>query len=177
MSIPFLDRIKQAFAPVSNDDIANKKYVDDVAAAKAASSHTHTIGNVTNLQTALTNLQATLDGKAASSHTHTASEITDLSTAIGGSIRAWARINASGSIMAGSGIASAAWTGGRCKITLSTPAPHTNYAVIGTSYNVPAPVLTEEPRQGSRTTSAFWIVLNNITTTEAAGEFSVMVLY
>ena len=36
----------------------------------AAASHTHTIANVTNLQ-------STLDGKAAKSHTHSASEITD----------------------------------------------------------------------------------------------------
>lgn len=57
----------------------------------AAASHTHTIANVTNLQTTLdgkaaashthaisnvTNLQTTLDGKAAKSHTHSASEIT-----------------------------------------------------------------------------------------------------
>ena len=57
----------------------------------AAASHTHSIGNVTNLQAALdgkaasshthaisniTNLQTTLDGKAAKSHTHSASEIT-----------------------------------------------------------------------------------------------------
>ena len=36
----------------------------------AASSHTHTIANVTNLQSAL-------DGKAASSHTHTKAQISD----------------------------------------------------------------------------------------------------
>ena len=57
----------------------------------AAASHTHSIGNVTGLQTALdgkaasshkhaisdvNNLQTTLDGKAAKSHTHSASEIT-----------------------------------------------------------------------------------------------------
>ena len=59
---------------------------------KANSSHTHTIANVTNLQTSLdnkanvshnhnisdvTDLQSSLDGKASSSHTHTKSEITD----------------------------------------------------------------------------------------------------
>lgn len=37
----------------------------------AAKSHTHTIAQITNLQT-------TLNGKANSSHTHTASQITDL---------------------------------------------------------------------------------------------------
>lgn len=57
----------------------------------AAASHTHSIANVTDLQTALdgkaaashshaisdvNNLQTTLDGKAAKSHTHSASEIT-----------------------------------------------------------------------------------------------------
>ena len=41
----------------------------------AAKSHTHTIAQITNLQT-------TLNGKANSSHTHTASQITDLSSAI-----------------------------------------------------------------------------------------------
>ena len=39
------------------------------------SAHTHTIANITNLQTAL-------DGKAASSHTHTKSQITDFPTSI-----------------------------------------------------------------------------------------------
>ncbi len=33
--IPFLDRIKQAFAPESDDDVTNKKYVDDADATKA----------------------------------------------------------------------------------------------------------------------------------------------
>lgn len=61
----------------------------NIGAAEA--SHTHSIGNVTNLQAALdgkaasshthaisniTNLQTTLDGKAAKSHKHSASEIT-----------------------------------------------------------------------------------------------------
>jgi hypothetical protein len=44
---------------------------------KANSSHTHVIGDVTNLQTAL-------DGKAASSHTHTVSEIVGLQTFLNG---------------------------------------------------------------------------------------------
>lgn len=63
----------------------------------AAASHTHSIGNVTNLQAALdgkaasnhthaisniTNLQTTLDGKAAKSHKHSASEITDFTTKV-----------------------------------------------------------------------------------------------
>jgi hypothetical protein len=62
---------------------------------KAAASHTHTIANVTSLQTTLdgkaptshthtianvTSLQTTLDGKAPTSHTHTKSQITDFPT-------------------------------------------------------------------------------------------------
>ena len=43
----------------------------------AAASHTHTIANVTNLQTAL-------DGKAASSHTHAISDVTNLQTTLNG---------------------------------------------------------------------------------------------
>ena len=43
----------------------------------AASSHTHTIANITSLQT-------TLDGKAASSHTHTISQITSLQSTLDG---------------------------------------------------------------------------------------------
>ena len=43
----------------------------------AASAHTHTIANVTGLQTAL-------DGKAASSHTHTIANVTGLQTALDG---------------------------------------------------------------------------------------------
>ena len=44
---------------------------------KAASSHTHSISDVTGLQTAL-------DGKAASSHTHSISDVTGLQTALDG---------------------------------------------------------------------------------------------
>lgn len=46
-----------------------KSYVNDAVSGKANTSHTHTISNVTNLQTVL-------DGKAASSHNHSASNIT-----------------------------------------------------------------------------------------------------
>ena len=45
--------------------------LETVVAGKANSSHTHTIANVTNLQ-------STLDGKASSSHTHTVANISDL---------------------------------------------------------------------------------------------------
>ena len=48
-----------------------------VAGSYAAASHTHTIANVTGLQTAL-------DGKAASSHTHAISDVTGLQTALDG---------------------------------------------------------------------------------------------
>lgn len=45
--------------------------LSEVVAGKANASHTHSIANVTNLQT-------TLDGKAASSHKHTVANISDL---------------------------------------------------------------------------------------------------
>lgn len=63
--------------------------------AKAATSHTHAVSDVANLQTTLdgkaatshthavsdtTGLQTALDGKAATSHTHTASQISDSTT-------------------------------------------------------------------------------------------------
>jgi len=65
----------------------------------AATSHTHSIANVTGLQTALdgkaalvhshiiadtTGLQTALDGKAASSHTHIIANVTGLQTALDG---------------------------------------------------------------------------------------------
>lgn len=52
-----------------------KTYIDNIAATKAASGHTHTVANVTNLQ-------ESLDDKAASSHTHTAANITDLTATV-----------------------------------------------------------------------------------------------
>ena len=52
-----------------------KSYTDEAVSTKADSSHTHTIANVTNLQ-------STLDGKANSSHTHTKSQITDFPTSL-----------------------------------------------------------------------------------------------
>lgn len=65
--------------------------------AKANTSHTHTIGDTTGLQTALdgkaasshthaigdtTGLQTVLDGKAASSHTHAIADVTNLQTSL-----------------------------------------------------------------------------------------------
>ena len=54
--------------------LATTAYVDTLGAGKAASSHTHAISDVTNLQTVL-------DGKAAASHTHTASQLSDSTVA------------------------------------------------------------------------------------------------
>jgi len=51
-------------------DLVRKSQVDSALAAKANTSHTHAVSDVTGLQTAL-------DGKAAASHTHTASQISD----------------------------------------------------------------------------------------------------
>lgn len=93
----FLDRLRNLFATKDEVDTKSDKThthdIDDVSslqpalnvkaaqtdldaletvvAGKANTSHTHSIGNVTNLQT-------TLDGKAASSHTHTVANISDL---------------------------------------------------------------------------------------------------
>ena len=65
-------------APASHTHtIANVTNVQTTLDGKAASSHTHTIANITNLQT-------TLDGKAASSHTHTIANITGLQTELDG---------------------------------------------------------------------------------------------
>lgn len=50
-------------------------------AAKADVSHTHTIANVTGLQTALDGKQSA-GSYAAATHTHTASQITDLATSV-----------------------------------------------------------------------------------------------
>ena len=93
-------------------------------AGKAASSHAHTIANVTGLQTALdvkqasgsyapatgiaqsavTNLTTDLAGKAAASHTHTIANVTGLQTALDGK-------QASGSYAPATGIAPSAITG------------------------------------------------------------------
>jgi hypothetical protein len=55
--------------------IANVTGLQTALDAKAASAHTHDIANVTGLQTAL-------DGKAASAHTHTIANVTGLQTAL-----------------------------------------------------------------------------------------------
>lgn len=69
---------------------ATKQYVDDGLAKKANASHTHTISNVTGLQSALdakataTALTTGLNGKADKQHTHAQSDITGLDTALAG---------------------------------------------------------------------------------------------
>jgi hypothetical protein len=64
------------YAPISHTHtIANVTGLQTALDGKAAFSHTHVINDVTGLQTAL-------DGKAALSHTHTASEVTDFSEAV-----------------------------------------------------------------------------------------------
>jgi hypothetical protein len=115
-------------------------------AGKAASSHTHTIANVTGLQTALdgkqasgsyaaaththaisdtTGLQTALDNKAAASHTHTIANVTGLQTALDGK-------QASGSYAPATGIAASAITGTAVITTDSrlsdarTPISHTH---------------------------------------------------
>ncbi|MDN2578959.1 hypothetical protein [Aquibium sp. ELW1220] len=56
-------------------DLVRKSQFDSGLAAKANTSHSHAISDVTGLQTAL-------DGKAASSHTHGISDVTGLQTAL-----------------------------------------------------------------------------------------------
>ena len=100
-----LDTLNELAAALG-DDANFATTVTTQLAGKANTNHTHTIANVSGLQSALdakatsealtsglagkantshthtisniTNLQTTLDGKAASNHTHTASQITDL---------------------------------------------------------------------------------------------------
>ena len=64
-----------AAASTHTHTIANVTGLQTALDGKAASSHTHTIANVTGLQGAL-------DGKAASSHTHAIANVTGLQTAL-----------------------------------------------------------------------------------------------
>ena len=85
----------------SDSKVPSEKLTKDSLDAKANTGHTHTISNVTNLQTTLdgkassththtisdvTNLQTTLDGKASSSHSHSISDVTNLQTNLNGKI-------------------------------------------------------------------------------------------
>jgi hypothetical protein len=62
-------------------DVVNWNDIQGKPTTFAPATHTHTIANVTNLQT-------TLDGKAASSHTHTIANITSLQTTLDGKLTA-----------------------------------------------------------------------------------------
>jgi hypothetical protein len=97
-----LDTLKELADALGND--ANfASTVTNAIAGKAAAVHTHVIGDVTGLQTALdgkqasgsyaaashghvisdvTGLQTALDGKSGVSHTHTALQITDFAAAV-----------------------------------------------------------------------------------------------
>ncbi|MGN0905685.1 MAG: hypothetical protein ACI4NM_00930 [Bullifex sp.] len=66
--------VDSALSSTSTNPVQNKA-VKTALDGKAASSHTHAIADITNLQT-------TLDGKAASSHTHAISDITNLQTTL-----------------------------------------------------------------------------------------------
>ena len=57
----------------------SEKLTKESLDAKADTGHTHTISNVTNLQT-------TLDGKASSSHSHSISDVTNLQTNLNGKV-------------------------------------------------------------------------------------------
>jgi hypothetical protein len=130
-------------------------------AGKAASSHTHTIANVTGLQTALdgkqasgsyaaaththaisdtTGLQTALDGKAASSHTHTIANVTGLQTALDGK-------QASGSYAPATGIAQSAVTHLTTDLAGKAATSHThgnltNAGAIGATANLPVVTTT-----------------------------------
>ena len=59
----------------SDSKVPSEKLTKDSLDAKANTGHTHTISNVTNLQT-------TLDGKASSSHSHSISDVTNLQSSL-----------------------------------------------------------------------------------------------
>lgn len=64
--------LSSTYAPISHSHVIGSiTGLQTALDGKAASSHTHTIANITNLQT-------TLDGKAAASHTHSIANVTGL---------------------------------------------------------------------------------------------------
>lgn len=71
-----LDTLNELAAALG-DDPNFATTISNQIAGKANASHTHTIANITGLQTAL-------DGKAASSHTHTIANVTGLQAALDG---------------------------------------------------------------------------------------------
>ena len=67
-----------SYAGSSNLSASNvEDALDELDSEKAAASHSHVIGDVTNLQTSL-------DGKASSSHSHIVGDVTGLQTALDG---------------------------------------------------------------------------------------------
>jgi len=67
-----------SYAGSSNLSASNvEDALDELDSEKAAASHSHVIGDVTNLQ-------ASLDGKASSSHSHIVGDVTGLQTALDG---------------------------------------------------------------------------------------------
>ena len=63
----------------SDSKVPSEKLTKSSLDAKADTSHTHSISDVTNLQT-------TLDGKASTSHNHSISDVTNLQTTLNGKI-------------------------------------------------------------------------------------------
>ena len=87
------DIVTEWESTLSDEKVPSEKLVKNTLDTKANSTHSHSISDVTNLQTALdgkassthnhsisdvTNLQTTLNGKAPSTHSHLLSDITDL---------------------------------------------------------------------------------------------------
>ncbi len=77
-----LDTLRE-LAQALGDDHNFATTITDLIAGKANESHTHTIANVTGLQTALDGKQAA-GSYAAASHTHTIANVTGLQTALDG---------------------------------------------------------------------------------------------
>jgi hypothetical protein len=90
----------------------------------AASSHTHTIANVTNLQT-------TLNGKAASGHTHSIANVSSLQTTLDG------KVPTGRTVTAGNGLTGGGALSGNITVTMGTPgscSTSTPNAVTATSH-------------------------------------------
>jgi hypothetical protein len=66
------DIVTEWESTLSDEKVPSEKLVKNTLDTKASSTHSHSISDVSNLQ-------SSLDGKASSSHTHTKSQITDFS--------------------------------------------------------------------------------------------------
>ena len=145
---------KAASSHTHDDRYYTETEIDNKLSGLPVSGHTHTIANVTNLQTtldgkqasgsyapatgiaqsAVTNLTTDLAGKAPTSHTHTIANVTNLQTTLDGK-------QASGSYAPSTGIAPSAITGTAVITTDSrlsdarTPTTHTHSASDITSGN------------------------------------------